>query len=220
MKKLIVLTLAALAATGLLPMTAAFADGPSDEASFVARINTLRATKGLAGLAGDAGLTGKARRWAQRMADQGTIWHSALSDENSSDWQKLGENVGRGGSVAALDLAFINSLHHYENLVDPAFGSIGLGVARSADGTIFVAEEFMQLRPPAAVPAGAPVVAPVGTKAPVAVNTPAAVKAPAAVVPVAVPAPVAVKAALVSQKAPAAAKARRAVPVGQWIAEL
>jgi hypothetical protein len=32
MKRFIVLTLAALAATSFLPMTAAFADGPSDEA--------------------------------------------------------------------------------------------------------------------------------------------------------------------------------------------
>jgi len=208
MKKLVVLAVAALAATSLLPMTAAFADGPSDEASFVARINTLRATKGLPGLAGDAGLTGKARAWAQTMADQDTIWHSVLPDGNSADWQKLGENVGRGGSVAALDLAFANSPHHYDNLVDPAFGSIGLGVVRSANGTIFVAEEFMQLRPLAAVPAPS-VVAPVGTKAPVTAKAPVAVKAR-----------VAVKPAPASHTAPAAARARRAVPAGHWIAEL
>jgi hypothetical protein len=208
MKKLVLLTVATLAATGLLPMTAAFADGPSDEASFVARINSLRASKGVAALTIDGGLTDKARGWAQTMADKNMIWHSVLSDGNTADWQRLGENVGRGGSVLALDTAFVASLHHYENLVDPAFGSIGLGVVRSADGVIFVAEEFMQRRAPAVAPT-----------APAAVKTLVAAKVPEAVVAVAVKAPVAVKASAVV-KPPAEVKARRIAPLGWWIAEL
>ena len=193
MKKLILLTLAALTATGLLPMTAAFADGPSDEATFVARINSLRATKGLSGLAVDAGLTSKARAWAQTMADKNTIWHSVLSDGITADWQRLGENVGMGGSVEGIDAAFVNSPHHYENLVDPNFGSIGIGVVRGAGGVIFVAEEFLQLRTAA--------VTPVARAVPVSA---AVVKAPAAM------------------KAPAAPKARsrRIAPLGVCIAEL
>jgi hypothetical protein len=203
MKKLMLLTFATLAATGLLPMTSAFADGPSDEASFVARINSLRATTGLAALAVDAGLTDKARGWAQTMADKNMIWHSDLSDANTADWQRLGENVGRGGSVAGLDFAFVNSPHHYENLVDPTFGSIGLGVVRGADGVIFVAEEFMQLRTSAVAPAPlAAVKAPIAAKVPAAVKAPVAVKAPAAA------------------EAPVAMRARRSAPVGRWIAEL
>jgi uncharacterized protein YkwD len=83
MKRFIVLTLAALAATSFLPMTAAFADGPSDEAPFVAGIDALRATKGVAPLADDAGLTDKARHWAQTMSDKDMIWHSVLSDGNT-----------------------------------------------------------------------------------------------------------------------------------------
>src|SRR5687767_13718175 len=138
MKKLMLLTLATLLATALFPMTAALADDPSDETAFVVGINTLRAAKGLPSLAVHSNLTSKARAWPQTMADKGTIWHSVLSDGITADWQKLGENVGRGGSVAGLELAFINSPHHYDNLVDPAFDTIGLGVVRGAGGVIFV----------------------------------------------------------------------------------
>jgi hypothetical protein len=208
MKKLMLLTLATLAATGLLPMTAAFADGSSDEASFLARINSLRASKGLAALVVDAGLTDKARGWAQTMADKNMIWHSVLSDGNTADWQRLGENVGRGGSVVGLDTAFVNSPHHYENLVDPTFGSVGLGVIRNADGVIFVAEEFMQRRAAAGVPT-----------APATIKTPIPTKAPEAVVAVAVKAPAAVK-ATVKVKAPVTMNARRLAPVGRWISGL
>lgn len=182
MKKLILLTIATLAVTGFLPMTAALADNPSDEAAFVVGINDLRASKGLPPLAVHSNLTSKARAWAQTMADKGTIWHSVLSDGITADWRKLGENVGQGGSVAGLQLAFTNSPLHYANLIDPNFNTIGIGVVRSAGGIIFVAEEFMQL------PSSA--VAPVAPAAPVMVQV--AVKAPAAVAPVAVRAPVAV----------------------------
>lgn len=237
MKKLLLLTLATLVATGLLPMTAASADGPSDEASFVARINSLRASKGLSALVVHAVLTSKARGWAQTMADKNMLSHSVLSDGNTADWQRLGENVGRGATVAGLDAAFVVSPLHYKNLVDPAFGSIGLGVVRGAGGVIFVAEEFMQLRTAAVAPAAvvtvpiaakapqalalpAAIKAPPVLKAPAVVKTPAIVKAPAVVkAAVAVTAPAIVKAAA-AVKAPVGIRGRRFAPAGSWIAEL
>src|SRR5438552_5288721 len=120
------------------------ADTLSDEAAFVAKINDLRATKGLAGLQVNANLVAKARAWAAGMAAAGRIWHSTLSDGITADWQKLGENVGMGGSVDGLHAAFVASPHHYENLVDPAFAYVGIGIAMNGD-TMYVAEEFMEL---------------------------------------------------------------------------
>ncbi len=180
----------------------------------MARINSLRASKGVAALAVDTGLTDKARGWAQTMADKDMIWHSVLSDGNTADWQRLGENVGRGGSVAGLDAAFVASLHHYENLVDPAFGAIGLGVVRSADGVIFVAEEFMQRRTAAVTPT-----APATVKAPIAAKVPEAVVAVAVKAPVAMTAPAAVKAST-AIRTPVEVQARRIAPPGCWLAEL
>ena len=122
----------------------AHADTVTDEASFVAKINDLRTSKGLTALQVNANLVAKARGWAAGMAAAGRIWHSTLSDGITADWQKLGENVGMGGSVDGLHAAFVASPHHYENLVDPAFGEVGIGVVMSGD-TMYVSEVFMQL---------------------------------------------------------------------------
>jgi hypothetical protein len=134
---------------------AAHADTVSDEATFVAKINDLRASKGLAPLQANANLVAKARAWSAGMADAGRIWHSTLSDGVTEDWRKLGENVGMGGSVDGLHKAFVNSPHHYENLVDPAFGYIGVGIVMNGN-TIFVSEVFMQLMPGKTTPVTAP----------------------------------------------------------------
>ena len=157
----------------------AHADTVTDEASFVAKINDLRTSKGLPALQVNANLVAKARGWAAGMAAAGRIWHSTLSDGITADWQKLGENVGMGGSVDGLHAAFVASPHHYENLVDPAFGQVGIGIAMSGSGTMFVAEEFMELMPTTATP----VVTPHPAIAPpvklVAATKPAAPKPPA-----------------------------------------
>ena len=148
MRRHLLAAVAALVAIAILPMAPARADGPSDESSFVAQINGLRATKGLPALTVEAGLANKARAWAQTMADKNTIWHSSLSDGITADWHTLGENVGMGGTVDGLHIAFVNSPHHYDNLVDPTFTFIGVGVVRAPNGTLFVAEEFMSTRAP------------------------------------------------------------------------
>ena len=148
------LVLGLLLALVVLPFMApdAKADTVSDETAFVAKINDLRASKGLAPLQVNANLTAKARAWSAGMALAGKIWHSTLSDGVTEDWRKLGENVGMGGSVDGLHTAFVNSPHHYENLVDPAFGYVGIGIVMGGN-TIFVTEVFMQL-----MPAKAPVI--------------------------------------------------------------
>lgn len=141
--------LATLVALGIVPMAPARADDPSDEANFVAQINALRATRGAPALVVDAGLTAKARSWARTMSGQNTIWHSSLRDGITAPWLKLGENVGMGSTVDGLHTAFVNSPRHYDNLIDPAFRSVGIGVVRNGAGTMFVAEEFMAPQPPA-----------------------------------------------------------------------
>ena len=131
------------------------------------------------------------------MAAGNRIWHSTLSDGITADWQKLGENVGMGGSVDGLHNAFVASPHHYENLVDPAFTQVGIGIAMNGD-TIFVAEEFMQL-----MPAKAPVVAPVTAKVTTVAPTTTTAPKPPAPKPVAAPkAPVAPPASTTTTTAP------------------
>ena len=128
---------------------------PGAEGDFVARTNALRASKGLPGLSVNGTLAAKARTWAEHMAASGAISHSVLTDSVPGNWQRLGENVGRGPSVDSIHNALVASPEHYANLTDPGFQSIGVGVV-NANGTYYVAEVFMESASQPAPSASAP----------------------------------------------------------------
>lgn len=135
--------------------------GSEEEQAFVNKINALRSSLGLGSLSVDNELTSEARTWAQTMKDSGGIFHSSnLAKGISANWKKLGENVGVGGTVDDLFAAFVASPKHYENLVDPAYTSVGIGVVW-ADGRMYTAHRFM-----AVFPASAPAPTPTPTNAP------------------------------------------------------
>jgi hypothetical protein len=135
-----------------LEATAAHADPGSEEAQFFALTNQLRAQHGLSQLASYGPLVSIGRTWSLNMARAGQISHNmSLPNEVSGPWTKLGENVGVGGSVSDIQTAFINSPHHYENLVDPVWNYVGIGVVDSG-GRIWVTVDFMQLNNVPAAP--------------------------------------------------------------------
>jgi Cysteine-rich secretory protein family len=139
-------------AMATLQATAAHADPGSEEAQFFALTNQLRQQHGLSTLASYGPLVSIARTWSGNMALAGGISHNmSLPNEVSGPWAKLGENVGVGGSVDAIQTAFINSPHHYENLVDPVWNYVGIGVVDSG-GRIWVTVDFMQLNSAPAAP--------------------------------------------------------------------
>ena len=100
-------------------------------------------------------LTAKAQAWAAHMAATGCLCHSNLTDGVNVSWSKLGENVGRGPSVASLQDAFIGSPEHFENMMDRSFQWVGIGVAYG-QGQMWVAEVFMNGAGPPA-PSGNPI---------------------------------------------------------------
>jgi len=60
---------------------------------------------------------------------------------------RAGRNVpGVPNAIGVLAHQFVVSAPHFRNMIDPAYTQMGVGVARSPDGTIWVAEEFAQLR--------------------------------------------------------------------------
>jgi hypothetical protein len=121
------------------------ADGQA-EASFVARINSIRQSHGVAPLAVYGELTGIARRWTDNMVANGNISHNGnLSGEVSANWTKLGENVGVGSNSETVMNAFVNSGPHYKNIVDPAYNYIGVGVSYDANGEMFTTHDFMAM---------------------------------------------------------------------------
>jgi len=144
-------------AMSALQATAAHADPGSEEAQFLALTNQLRVSHGLNPLASYGGLVSIARYWSGNMAAAGAISHNmSLPNQVSGPWTKLGENVGTGWTVQSIQDAFVASPHHYENLVDPVFNYVGIGVVDSG-GKIYVTVDFMQLNNTPATAAPAPV---------------------------------------------------------------
>lgn len=172
-------------AVALTP-SAALADG--NGGSFLAHLNSLRAAHGLPGLAVAGDLTAIASAHSAQMAASATIYHNASLTSVVANWQTLGENVGMGPTVSAIDNAFDASPDHYANEINSSYTQVGIGSVTDSRGEIFVTLDFR--RPMNAV-------------------TPAPVKAPVAKAPV-VKAPV-VKAPEV--KAPTASAPKTTAPV-------
>ena len=144
--------LGAIGALGIPAMTsAAHADTVSDEAAFVNDINAARMAVGATPLVVDAQLTNLALYWAGQMATTNFLAHNPkLAQMGPPGWMILGENVGVGPSEQSLNSAFTASPHHYENMVDTRFSSIGIGEI-VANGKLWVAEEFMGTTTPPAL---------------------------------------------------------------------
>jgi hypothetical protein len=133
----------------LIPVVSTYSAAPAGadaggmEQQFVDAINAQRAAHNAAPLHVDVRLVSLARWWSQQMADAGSISHNPrLSEMLPGGWTLGGENVGVGPRFDTLESAFENSQHHFENMIEPKFTSIGVGVVAKGD-SFFVTEDFM-----------------------------------------------------------------------------
>jgi uncharacterized protein YkwD len=118
----------------------------ADRRAVVSAINHSRAQAGLPGVREHADLNAKASAWASAMRDRCQISHSTLSDGAPRGWRKLGENVGRGGSIGAVHTAYLNSPGHRRNILDGSYNYVGAGaVWGECNGrrTVFTVQVFM-----------------------------------------------------------------------------
>lgn len=114
------------------------------ETAFVAALNETRRDLGLDELIVDDELTMLARIWSVEMGDEGAIFHAnPISANMTTDWLKLGENVGVGPQTDKLMAAFIASPTHYQNIIDPEFTHIGVGVIWE-DDLMYTTHRFMK----------------------------------------------------------------------------
>ena len=114
----------ALVVAVLVPATARAADAGAEQA-FVAAVNRERAAAGLPALAVAGDLVAVARRHAVRMADAADLHHNPNLTGEVGGWQKVGENVGRGPSVEAVQDAFMASPGHRANVLSPDWTAMG-----------------------------------------------------------------------------------------------
>jgi cysteine-rich secretory family protein len=128
--------------------------------------NADRTAAGLAALSTAPDLQSFAQRRAEEMARANKLWHTSNLGTQVANWQRVGENVGRGPSLRDIQTAFMNSPSHRENILHPAFTQIGTGVASDGGQLLYVAVIFRQPKTTTTTAAPAPTTAPAPAPAP------------------------------------------------------
>jgi len=114
-----------------------------------ARVNTERAARGLPALDWSADLARLAADWSSQMARTGTFAHrdlgAARSQPGISKFSALGENIawvqGYPNDAFQLHTGWMKSAGHRENILQPGFDSIGIGVVCSG-GQAWATQNF------------------------------------------------------------------------------
>jgi len=112
-------------------------------ADLFARLNAERAARHLAPLIWDPTLANYAASWSANMAGNG-FRHSSIGSL-LGPYNYVGENIasGSGGTpVGALHNAWMHSDGHRSNILAPGFTRVGVGAYCTADGSVYLTEDF------------------------------------------------------------------------------
>jgi uncharacterized protein YkwD len=104
-------------------------------------VNQARTAVGSHQLGWSPTLQAKATTWAQHLAATGVLAHSSLTAGAPAGWTELGENVGDASSILAVHSSFLNSPQHRQNMLNPKWRVMGIGVAYGR-GQVWVVEQF------------------------------------------------------------------------------
>jgi hypothetical protein len=152
------------------------------ESGFLANLNAQRASRGVAPLTLNSSMSNAAAGWTSQMVNGDFLAHAGdIISGTPAGWTKVGENVGRGKTVASLTTAFMNSPGHARNVLDSDYTHVGIAVVVHPTGRVYTTHRFAAL-PGATVP-----VAPAPTAIPAPPATPTPIPPPPA--PTAIPAP-------------------------------
>ncbi len=128
----------------------AIADPGGDGAALARMVAALRMFEGSPTLAHDDKLDALAKAHAERMRDGHSVAHD-LGDgdfrdrfeaEGTLDAHAIGENVAHAPTLALAHRALHASPSHRINLLRVDYTHMGVGVARAADGSVYVCETF------------------------------------------------------------------------------
>lgn len=115
--------------------------------SVLDEMNADRAANGRTTLGVHEQARAKAQAWAEKLAREGKLYHSTLSDGITDRWCGLGENVGYGGTVAQIEDAYMNSPGHRSNILNTTWNGAGVGYATgkvNGVNVIFTVQVFIQ----------------------------------------------------------------------------
>jgi uncharacterized protein YkwD len=113
-----------------------------DEGNHLAAINQFRQDNGVPTLQWEEAAYAKAHAWSEKLAADGVLSHSNLSQGVPAGWHLLGENVAFAGSLDQAMTALEHSPGHRANLLNPKFTKVAVGVVE-ARGLYWVTEVFI-----------------------------------------------------------------------------
>ena len=116
------------------------------EKKMARKINWARTHRGLARVSLDRHLSRVARVHTNAMINSRTLFHTHDLGRKVTRWNRLGENVGYGGSVKGLHRAFMRSSGHRANILG-RFRHIGVATRR-AGGRMWTTVVFESHRNP------------------------------------------------------------------------
>jgi uncharacterized protein YkwD len=115
-------------------------------------------TKGRAyPLVWDSRLAAVARAHSEEMAATGSFSHIEANGSSPMmrvsnagiHWRAVGENIAKAADPAQAEVLFMDepkfSENHRGNILNPAYNHIGIGMARAADGSLYITQEFAQI---------------------------------------------------------------------------
>lgn len=121
------------------------ADATTDAYSVLASIQADRMWVHAAPLAVDASLSQWALAHSEKMAQAGTIFHTASLYSVAAlvpNWERVAENVGTGPTWQSVETAFEHSPEHLANMLGP-YDLVGIGVVDT--GTeVYVTEDYAE----------------------------------------------------------------------------
>ena len=122
----------------------------TDAGTLRAMLSAARASEGLAALAADGALDRLAARHAAKMAERGLLAHDAGGGDPADRVEgagivarEVGENVAHAASLAAAHRMIWASPSHRVNVLSRRFDTVGIGVTRGKDGSVWCVELFV-----------------------------------------------------------------------------
>jgi uncharacterized protein YkwD len=106
----------------------------------------------------DARLAAIARAHSEEMARAGYFGHQSLDGRNPAErasmagiqWRAAGENIAKTESVAQAESEFMNepkfAQNHRKNILSTEYTHVGIGIAKSPDGMIYITQDFAKLQ--------------------------------------------------------------------------
>jgi uncharacterized protein YkwD len=115
----------------------------STQSQVLSELNADRSAHHVRALDTQADAQAKAQAWADKLARENKLYHSNLPDGIHVKWCSIGENVGYGPSIPAVEDAYMNSPGHKANILSTQWNGAGVGYATNGS-RVYTVQVFIK----------------------------------------------------------------------------